>query len=561
METTPDRYLGSGIPAAPKKAQRRRASIDVSDVLCKVRRKLVFDSKDSEINDMPNVDMSGSDTCITEQFESYVHACDCTPESKHLVSCELVPVNNSISVAKCQLCTSIDDPDECVPEQIVSTQSYSSWSDDDVIVSPFPELKCYVATFANMKGPVLLEDEDDMYLPVYAPYRDTFCQTRCTQRAEGSESVLLGKGSFGHVWKLPDKCTALKIAGDSTEETLLTVWISGVIRTKARAAGFVGELGDSVYRNILIATGSCLQHNLVSFAAFQHDLYTYRGWDFRGLASYQRAFKGLADGYRFLNLHCGIGHFDVTPMNTLVNVDPDDSAQILQAVICDFSLSQFCNDKKQQCVVVFEETKTVRSLQKSTYYLTDLYHPAFKPLFLQKLCAINPRMQFPNPSRKRFCVSDLCALGNVLVFCLARVFDERGQVKVRATSEDALFSVARKACEALGKHDIDSTANYCSLLITRQLAYAVSVLGTDSAQDAITRLCTFFVKNTDEEAPERFRNVYKKARCEIDGSYMIRFIQAALQTPHGRYLIENVRATCLAVDSEELDIDPFSIFP
>lgn len=438
-----------------------------------------------------------------------------------------------------------------------------SWSDEQVIVSPFPGLKCYVTTFDNIREPELLETGSACYLPVYVPYSANFCDAYCRRRCEAG-AALVGKGSFGQVWKLPGETrVALKAAGDSHDETVLTVWISGVVRSRARDAGFAGDLGESVYCNILTATGSCLKHNLVAFAALERDLYNYRGWHVKGLASYRRAFAGLGDGLRFLNLHCGIAHFDVTPMNILVRFDRANEWLLERAVICDFSLSQFHGEKNEdgRCVVVFEETKTVRALQRSTYYLTDLYHPAFKPLPLQKLCSLSPRMQFPNPTAQRLCVADLCALGNVVAFCLVRVFDERGQPKVRITSEDALFGIARKTCDALSRHDIHEVANYCSLLITRQLAYAATIVGASGVEDAVRSLCAFFVKASDEEAPERFKSVYKKARREIDGSYMVRLLEAAADTEDGRYLIENVRATCLTVDLEGFDVDPHTLFP
>lgn len=559
MEHTPDRRPQTGSPMAPKKYLRRRAPSDIANILCKVKKRLVFTSSDE--TDSETTVNNDLEQTVIDQPDICVHVCGCTPGSRHLLSCQLVSINEFVSVAKCPLCATARNSTDNGTSRFVSEQSIESWSDENVIVSPFPGLKCYVATFEKMKSPILLETGESDYLSVYAPYDETFCRNKCCLRNEESGSVLIGKGSFGHVWKLPDKKTALKAAGDSIEETLLTLWISGVVRSRARDEGIVGELDDGVYCNILTATGSCLRHNVVSFPVFDRDLYTFRGWHFSGLSSYRRAFKGLADGYRFLNLKCGIAHLDVTPMNIIVQPDASDNRQILRAVICDFSLSQYHADKNGRCVIVFQETKTVRSLQTSAYFLTDMYHPAFKPLVLQKLCTISPRSQFPNPSSSRFCVSDLCALGNVLAFCLVRVFDERGQVKVRVTSEDSLFKIARRTCDALNRHDIEDVANCCSLLITRQLAYAVALLGLDEAQSAITRLCEFFATTTDEEAPDRFRAIYKRARHEIDGGYMVRLLQAALNTEDGRYLLENLRITCLAVDSDELDVDPYSIFP
>lgn len=407
---------------------------------------------------------------------------------------------------------------------------------------------------------MLREEEGSGYLPVYAPYDDLFCISNCCRRNVADGAVLIGKGSFGQVWKLGDGRTALKVGKDTLDEALLTIWVSGVVRARALKAGVVGEVRDSVYCNILTATGSCLRHNVVAFPVFDRDLYNFRGWDFSALPSYRRAFTGLAAGLRFLNLQCGVAHFDVTPMNVLVEVDPDDGRRLRRAVICDYSLAQYNGPHDDRCMVVFQQTRTVRALQSSTYYLTDLYHPAFKPLVLQKLSAIDPRGRFPRPTVRRFCVADLCALGGVVAFCLIRVLDDRGLGKIRATTENALFDIARKTCEALGRHDEDAVANWSSLLLTRQLAYAVSLLGVDEARDAVEHLCQFFATNADREAVDRFRCIYKRARHEINGSYALRLLKEALVTEDGRYLIENVRATCLSVRSEDLDVDPFSLF-
>lgn len=570
MEVTPERRIESDdVPRAPKKPPRRRALSEIASVSNDVKRRLVFDAdngtvcvdnKESVEGDKEIVEISGDEGSEgTENAITHcVHTCVCTPSARHLLCCELVSLDDSVSVAKCPFC---ERGARSVPGSDDSFKP-TTWSDENCIVSPFPGLKCYVSTFDSVKHPVLLET-GGKYLPVYAPRPSSFCKTRCHMK-DAASSVLLGKGSFGKVLRLRDDRTALKVSGGSIDETLLNVWISGVVRARAQDAGFAGDFDESVYCNILVATGSCLQHNLVSFAAFDRDMYNYRGWHFSGLPSYRRAFTGIADGLRFLNLRCGIAHFDITPMNFLINVDPSDDRHIERAVICDFSLSQYHGDdgnRDGRCVVVFEETKTVRALTKSTFYLTDIYHPAFKPLYLQKLCTMRPRMQFPNPTEKRLCVADLCALGNVVAFCLVRVLDERGQFKVRMTSEDALFSTARKTCDALARHCIDDIGNMCSLVIPRQLAYFATVLGSSEVEGTVSRLCDFFAAESDEEAPERFRIVYKRARGEIDGSYMIRLLQSALKTDDGRYLVENVRRTCLTLEDEDLDKDPYSLFP
>ncbi|UNW45321.1 M97 protein [Murid betaherpesvirus 1] len=641
VELTPPRSDGSVgfapvvVPPAPRKPLRRRAVSDL-EKLYKVKRRLVFGADDGAVDNETSNNNSGSSSTTSRSrrktaadvvsdspkrtddstagedgYTHCVHSCACTPGERHLLCCELVSIGDSVSVARCPLCslgisttylsrgccrgrskvTGGDEDEEDEDEEENSqdedrdeeeaaasasssgglewsddSNSALSWSDESVIISPFPGLKCYVTTFEDIRQPVLLET-GSAYLPVYAPYDESFCRNRCLERGgdddDERDATLIGKGSFGQVWRLSDKKTALKAAAsESINETLLTVWISGVVRSRAQDAGYRGELDDSVYCNILVATGSCLRHNLVSFASFDRDLYNYRGWHYAGLASYRRAFSGIADALRFLNLRCGVGHFDVTPMNVLINYDRADDRQIARAVICDFSLSQ-CHTEGTtgHCVVVFQQTKTVRALPKSAYYLTDIYHPAFKPLMLQKLCAIEPRKQFPKPSANRFCVSDLCALGHVAAFCLVRVLDERGQLKVRSTSEDALFGVARKTCDALARHSVDEVANFCSLLITRQLAYTATLLGSDDMREPMARLCDYFETVSDKDAPDRFRSVYKRARREIDGSYMVRLLLAASETEDGRYLLDNIRATCLMVDSEDLDVDPYKIFP
>nr|WEG69783.1 tegument serine/threonine protein kinase [Mastomys natalensis cytomegalovirus 3]WEG69923.1 tegument serine/threonine protein kinase [Mastomys natalensis cytomegalovirus 3]WEG70063.1 tegument serine/threonine protein kinase [Mastomys natalensis cytomegalovirus 3]WEG70203.1 tegument serine/threonine protein kinase [Mastomys natalensis cytomegalovirus 3]WEG70343.1 tegument serine/threonine protein kinase [Mastomys natalensis cytomegalovirus 3] len=573
MEVTPPRHQSQDEkPLAPRKPLRRRAARTDDDMSCRVKRRLVFEREsDESISSDEDRDVKSPDNGHKEAsgITHCVHSCACSPESKHLLCCELVSVGGTISFAECPICKmpnggvdKTNSNNTRCSDQLSDgcDRDACSWSDDSVIVSPFPGLKCYITTFNNIVAPTLL-DTGGSYLPVYAPYNTSFCQQKCIRREECGSS-LIGKGSFGQVWKLSDKLTAVKIAGESIDETMLTIWVSGVVRARAQDAGYSGELWDSVYCNILTATGCCLKHNLVSFTAFDRDMYNYKGWSFSGLDSYQRAFAGLADAIRFLNLRCEIAHFDITPMNVLVKYDKSDDAQITRAVLCDFSLSQcHAEGNAGHCVVVFEETRTVRALHKSTYHLTDIYHPAFKPIPLQKMCTVNPRIQFPNPSSQRFCVSDLCALGNVAAFCMLRILDDRGQMTVRSTSENALFCIAKKTCDALSKHNIDDVANYCSLLVTRQLAYTAAILGSDEMKDVLNRLCEFFVTVSDEGAADRFKTVYKKARLEIDGSHTIRRVREALDTEAGLYMIENIRSTCLAVDLDDFNADPHSIFP
>lgn len=588
-----------GIVAAPRKPRRKRPAVDGRVVSPKVRRKLVFgteaeenggevgDEKEEreEDDDDDGLLVPSLSSCSSSggsSVDTQILSCGCTPESRHLLCCELVSLEGSVSVARCPLCydgdaDSSDDGERpgsvptpprspaaaslCASPPCPRKRNATTSSDEHIIISPFVGLKCHMSTFENLKGPMLRESGGSGYLPVYAPYDDLYCASNCCRRNATDGAVLIGKGSFGQVWRLGDGRTALKVGKETLDEALLTIWVSGVVRARALDAGFVGEVGDSVYCNILTATGSCLRHNVVSFPAFDRDLYNFRGWSFSALSSYRRAFTGLADALRFLNLQCGIAHFDVTPMNILAEIDPDDERRLRRAVICDYSLAQYNGPHDDRCVVVFQQTRTVRALQGSTYHLTDLYHPAFKPLVLQKLASIEPRSRFPQPSVRRFCVADLCALGSVVAFCLVRVLDDRGLCTVRATTENALFIIARKTCEALGRHDEDAVANWSSLLLTRQLAYVVSLLGVDEARDAVEHLCQFFAVNADNEVVDRFRRIYKRARQEINGSYVLRLLKEALATEDGRYLIENIRATCLSVRSEDLDVDPFSLFP
>ncbi|AAF99187.1 pR97 [rat cytomegalovirus strain Maastricht] len=581
------------IVAAPRKPPRKRSAVEDGAVSPKVRRRLVFDNENEPGDEVAERAAGGTgdgDDCLQVpplsscsssdgSAVTQILSCGCTPESRHLLCCELVSLEGSVSVARCPLCydgesdSSGDGGSRPVSTPPLSAsprrrpplcprkRSTTTSSDEHVIVSPFVGLKCHMSTFDGLRGPTLREAGTSGYLPVYAPHDDLFCISNCRRRNPADGAVVIGKGSFGQVWRLGDGRTALKVGKDTLDEALLTLWVSGVVRGRALDAGFAGEVNDSVYCNILTATGSCLRHNVVAFPALDSDLYNYRGWDFSGLSSYRRAFTGLADGIRFLNLQCGVAHFDVTPMNILVQVDPEDGRRLRRAVLCDYSLAQYNGPHDDRCVVVFQQTRTVRALQSSTYYLTDLYHPAFKPLPLQKLSCVEPRARFPHPSARRFCVTDLCALGSVVAFCLVRVLDDRGLPKVRATTENALFAVARKTCEALGRHDEDAVANWSSLLLTRQLAYAVSLLGVDEAREAVADLCHFFAANADHEAVDRFRCIYKRARQEISGSYVVRLLKEALATEDGRYLLENVRATCLLVRLEDLDVGPFSLFP
>lgn len=544
-------------PGAPRKKVKR--ALFSGDVRRDgVKRRLVFDGEGAGVaTEAEAVGRQVVDGLVAlsvrERARGCVEprVCVCTDSEKALM-CRETLSGSSVSTGRCPACHRGLAGQDTVGDGV----GYTTYSDDEFIVTPYPGLRCKISVFSELSMPYLYESDDaGNYLVVYVPKSASFCDEYCEQIFGSGRPHLLGKGAFGEIWLSSDEKTALKAAGAKTYETVLTTWISGVVRAKAETSGgFAG----SVYRGILAATGCCLKHNVTVSAALQSDMYKYMGWSVNGLDSYRRAFSELGDGLRFLSLRCGISHFDITPMNILVVPDATRRENIERAVLCDFSLSEPHPQYNGRCVVVFEETKTARMLSDSRYRLCDIYHPAFRPLVLQKLICADPCAVFPDGCASRYCVAELCALGNVAAFCLVRALDRRGVRNVQCSSENSLFRATARVCEALDAGNMDEYANACSILLTRQLAYAAALFD-EEARGAADELAAFF-RGVCDPASGDFRVIYAKSRYEVTGAYLEEGLRCATLSESGRYLLDNIKRTCLATRSEDLDADPSEIF-
>ncbi|AKI29753.1 tegument serine/threonine protein kinase [Mandrillus leucophaeus cytomegalovirus] len=427
-------------------------------------------------------------------------------------------------------------------------------SNDQVITTSIRGLVCDASFFARITQPELCEMAVT-YLLVYVPKDQHFCQRVCYAVDMSDPQKRIGCGSFGEVWPL-DRHNVVKIARKHNE-TILSAYMSGLIRTRA---GPLAEENTGVYHGLMTATGCCLMHNITLYTRFHIDLFHYEDWDLTSVTSYRRAFHHLADGIKFLNHTCKVCHFDISPMNVLINVNPHYPSEILHAVLCDYSLSEpypVCNDR---CVVVFQETGTARRIPNCTHRVRECYHPAFRPLPLQKLMISNPHARFPDNSMlRRFCMAELAALGNVLGFCLVRLLDRRGIREVQGGPEMMLFKHASTACRALEHNRLTACSDACMLIMAAQLAYHACLLGNDGLS-IVNRTVNFVESKLSSCRVRAFRRYYHECLGAVPHDYVRKNLERLLAVPDGVYLYTSFRRTANISSEEDLDGDCRQVF-
>ncbi|AEV80451.1 tegument serine/threonine protein kinase [Cercopithecine betaherpesvirus 5] len=432
--------------------------------------------------------------------------------------------------------------------------AHCTCSNEQVIATSIRGLVCDASLFSRITQPELCEMAVT-YLLVYVPKDEQFCQRVCYAVDMSDPHKRIGCGSFGEVWPL-DRHRVVKIARKHSE-TILSAYMSGLIRTRA---GPCAEEMSGVYRGLLTATGCCLMHNITLHARFHTDLFHYEDWDLTSTVSYGRAFRHLADGVKFLNHTCKVCHFDISPMNVLINVNPHYPSEILHAVLCDYSLSEphpICNDR---CVVVFQETGTARRIPNCAHRVRECYHPAFRPLPLQKLMICNPHARFPdNHTQRRFCMIELAALGNVLAFCLVRLLDRRGIRDVQASIEALLFKHAATACRALENNRLTACSDACMLIMAAQLAYHAGLLG-DEGLSIVNRTVTFVEAKMSSCRARAFRRYYHECLGSLPHDYVRKNLERLLTVPDGVYLYNSFRRSANISTEEDLDGDCRQLF-
>ncbi|AAK57140.1 T97 [Tupaiid betaherpesvirus 1] len=433
--------------------------------------------------------------------------------------------------------------------------SHTSGSNDQLIWTD-QDLYFQVSVFSGLTAPLLHETPATAgYLTVYVPRAERDCEEVCHSLESLGPERRVGRGAFGEIWLLRNGTQVAKKA-DRVAETVITTWISGMVRARAREPG---SFGGSVFHQLLAATSCCLVHNLTVAAYFPLDLYHFKGWNVDGLASYRRAFTGLAEGIRFLNHECKVSHFDIAPTNILVVPSRTCPGVLEHAVLCDYSLSEPHSDFNRRCVVVFEQTKTARVLEDSRQRICECYHPAFRPVPLQRIVVINPHATFPVGARNRYSVAELCALGNVALFCLARLLDERGEDFVRYSCENALFRVAGSACRAMEADDLRSYSDRCLRILAHQLAYIHAVLG-DMASGIVTRTQRYVQVQCDPIKMRGFQKAYAEAGRLMPVACYIKRSEEMMSTPDGVALLEQLQKVFAVSSVEDLDVDAHTLF-
>lgn len=583
-------------PPAPKK---RRESIGASEdrrrrvETSRAKRRLVFDnnvdaetayrpdeltppvSEDLEVEDspaaLPLTDIPspegvaagslGTDE-LPEDCEEHNIACACDPLDRLLHCVEMMPSKPS-GGRYCPVCHKervrpLPSSGQLGTPIHESTEfcTHTSGSSENVLLPNIPGLTCDVSFFKNLRCPMLRHGtECHGFLPVYVPKSETMCRDVCDAIGLMGPGALAGKGAFGEVWRTRDGLRAAK-KSKRTAEVLTTVWLSGVVRARAASRG---SLGNNIHFGILTSIDCCLRHRVTTSAYMFSDMYHYQGWSVNGVPSYKRAFFDLADGLRFLSLECHISHLDITPMNILIQINPDFSCDIESAVLCDYSLSEPHPKLNGKCVVVFQETMTAKLLPDSTFKLCESYHPAFRPAPLQRLVAANPHGVFPDGNTGRYCTAELCALANVAIFCLARALDSRGVSKVMRLHEGMLFESASAACEALERGDMQKYSHECLMILAKQLAYARLVL-EEPCTNAIKKISRFVNLTFKKQWSDEFRSAYATTYQAMNKNMLASNLQVMMLSDCGAQLIGALRDAMQIASEGDLNVDPCTIF-
>lgn len=583
-------------PPAPKK--RRESSAASEDRIRRVatslaKRRLVFDdsgdaetacrsdnltppvSEDLEKDDspvaLPLADIPSPEGVATgslgtdglpEDCEGRDTACACDPLDRLLHCVEMMPSRPS-GGRYCPVCHKerirplpasgqLGTPDHGSAEFCTHT----SGSSEGVLLPNIPGLTCDVSIFKNLKCPMLRHDADGQgFWPVYVPKSESMCQNVCDAIGMLGPGSLAGKGAFGEVWRTRDGLRAAK-KSKRMAEVLTTVWLSGVVRAKAANRG---SRGNNIHFGILTSIDCCLRHRVTTSVYMYSDMYHYQGWSVNGVASYKRAFFGLANGLRFLSFECRISHLDITPMNILMQINPDFPHDIENAVLCDYSLSEPHPELNGKCVVVFQETMTAKLLPDSTFKLCESYHPAFRPAPLQRLVATNPHGLFPDGDVGRYCTAELCALANVAIFCLVRALDSRGVSVVMRLHEGMLFGSASAACEALERGDMQKYSYECLMILAKQLAYARLVL-EEPCTNAIKKTSRFVNLTFRKQWSTDFRSTYATAYQAMSKDMLVGNLRVMMLSDCGSQLIGALRDAMQIASEGDLNVDPCTIF-
>ncbi|AEV80792.1 tegument serine/threonine protein kinase [Aotine betaherpesvirus 1] len=556
-------------PAAPKKKNARKRRRLAKGVRSSVKRALRFTSGATQSTpadvDMNRVTGSGRSPESSSPTESFLRCYERLEDSVPLSEDSNCPIccrrerglRSSSSMTRALL-TAVDESDDGEREDDEDSSPGGcghTYSNEHHIVTPLRNLRCDPTLFYGLHGPREHSTTlNSPYVLVYAPKAADFCDTVCRAVDLGDEDHRLGQGSFGEIWPL-DESRVIKIAKKHSE-TILTVWLSGVARYRAGGP----EREDGVYRSLLTATGACLLHNVTVLSRFQTDMYHHDVWTLEAIPSYRAAFHSLADAVRFLNHDCDVSHLDITPMNVLIDVSPQKPGEIVRVALCDYSLCEMHPTCGRRGAVVFQETQTARPLPACMHRLRECYHPAFRPVPLQKLVTLNPHARFPVGSPQRFCAAEMVALANVLLFCLARVLDRRGLEAVRRGPEHMLFQHAAVACRALDAGDVTACSGACLMILAAQLSYLSYLLG-DVAAPTICRLHRFVESRFDDQQVAAFQKYCQECSRVMDYGSIRKNLDKLLNTAHGLYLYDVVRRAARFTSIDDLDCDCRTIFP
>nr|CDI95432.1 GP97 [Caviid herpesvirus 2 str. CIDMTR] len=520
----------------------------------------------------PLAQTSGRAVAATRASRS---SCTCTPRERSLSCSEEMIISRAGRLRYCPICNRERRVMEQRPSASAAEGSpydnldpawtddrfcqHASLSTDTMLISHIPGLECDLRIFDQLREPCLKHYMgSEGYLTVYVPKREDFCDAVCRRVDRSVADARLGIGAFGEVWPVPGTDNVVKISKRVTE-SIIGVWVSGVIRAKSRQKDATTTMGGRLIHGFLAAMGCCMYHKTTLYARMDVDMYRYDGWKLAGMESYRHAFSGLADALRFLNGTCHICHFDVSPMNCLIKVDPSAPYRIARAALCDYSLTEPHPMYNRRCAVVLQETKSVRMLPDSQYKLCECYHPAFRPIILQRTVCAEPDGYFPFEDWGQFCVAEICALGMVVCFCLMRTLDWRGVPTVRRVSESLLFQATPLACDAMEKQDLAGYSSACLAIMARQLAYVGAILGS-RVSDTFERTKRFVKVQCGDVRYQEFTNVYEDAVRIISPFHVRDRLALASRQSAGRYLLGELVKVFSVSETEHLLCDPRTLF-
>ncbi|SCO83585.1 tegument serine/threonine protein kinase [Spheniscid alphaherpesvirus 1] len=189
----------------------------------------------------------------------------------------------------------------------------------------------------------------------------------------GDGGTFAGSGGYGDVRIFREAGIAVKTAKDSwyRSELMMTLMASDC------AIRAVSEIGSN---NIVSIMAFSLISKQMVFKAYDMDMNSYHCRLSRSKkkspghwAALERAFLGLGRAVSFLNIGCGLTHFDIKCGNIFVNVDDTTNLTITEAVLGDFSLMLLNTNstmfKAEFNVEIGEERPYRMRLRKNAYEL------------------------------------------------------------------------------------------------------------------------------------------------------------------------------------------------